>query len=126
MYLLAEPRVARIYTLNRPSASAEPRAREKAAFRERGLPEDALDDPRLVSLAGEVTPDKFGLDDMQYAEVLGTITHVIHNAWTVNFNLALQSFEDHIGSAPTRTRRRRCRRAAACAPARHVERRSRE
>ncbi|GJF00089.1 acetyl-CoA synthetase-like protein [Phanerochaete sordida] len=95
-YLLAEPRVARIYTLNRPSASAEPRAREKAAFRERGLPQDALDDPRLVSLAGEVTLDKFGLDDAQYAEVLGGVTHVIHNAWTVNFNLALQSFEDQI------------------------------
>ena len=25
-----------------------------------------------------------------------SVTHVIHNAWTVNFNLALQSFEDQI------------------------------
>lgn len=25
-----------------------------------------------------------------------SVTHVIHNAWTVNFNLALRSFEDQI------------------------------
>ncbi|GJF00983.1 hypothetical protein PsYK624_172870 [Phanerochaete sordida] len=78
VYLLTRPRVARIYALNRLFASEESRAREKAAFRERGLPEDALDDLRL------------------YAEALRTITHVIHNAWTVNFNPALQSFEDQI------------------------------
>lgn len=27
---------------------------------------------------------------------MNSVTHVIHNAWTVNFNLALQSFEDQV------------------------------
>ncbi|GJF00095.1 acetyl-CoA synthetase-like protein [Phanerochaete sordida] len=95
-YLLAEPRITRIYTLNRPSASGPPRAREHAAFRARGLPADALADARLVSLAGEATRDQLGLDAAQYAEVLAAVTHVVHNAWPVNFNLALQSFDDQI------------------------------
>ncbi|EKM52251.1 uncharacterized protein PHACADRAFT_260494 [Phanerochaete carnosa HHB-10118-sp] len=93
-YLLAEPRIARVYTLNRPSA--DPRGRLEAAFRERGLPVEELDDPRLMSLVGDVTRDNFGLDDAQYQEVLASVTHVVHNAWTVNFNLALQSFEDQV------------------------------
>ncbi|GJE99727.1 acetyl-CoA synthetase-like protein [Phanerochaete sordida] len=97
-YLLAEPRIARIYTLNRRSGSLEPRAREQAAFRARGLPEHLLGDLRLVSLTGEITRDRFGLDDAQYEAVITSVTHVIHNAWTVNFNLALQSFEDQISS----------------------------
>ncbi|EKM50011.1 uncharacterized protein PHACADRAFT_130503 [Phanerochaete carnosa HHB-10118-sp] len=90
--LLAEPRIARVYALNRPSA--DPHGRLAAAFRERGLPEKALDDPRLVSLVGDVTHERFGLDEAQYNDILASATHVIHNAWTVNFKLALQSFED--------------------------------
>ncbi|GJE98682.1 putative NRPS-like protein biosynthetic cluster [Phanerochaete sordida] len=93
-YLLAELRVARVYTLNRPSA--DPRGRLEDAFRERGLPVDVLEDTRLVSLVGDITRDRFGLEEAQYQEVLSSVTHVIHNAWTVNFNLALQSFEDQI------------------------------
>ncbi|EKM52250.1 uncharacterized protein PHACADRAFT_211524 [Phanerochaete carnosa HHB-10118-sp] len=93
-YLLAEPRVARVYTLNRPSA--DPRGRLKAALSERDLPVKELDGPRLVLLAGDVTRDNFGLDDAQYREVIASVTHIIHSAWTVNFNLALQSFEDQV------------------------------
>lgn len=110
-YLLADKRVGKVYTLNRPSA--DPLGRLKAAFADRGLPVDALDNPKFVSLVGEVTKDKFGLDDAQYSEVrsiyhqpmalltvalevVNSVTHIIHNAWTVNFNLALQSFEDQI------------------------------
>ncbi|EKM59937.1 uncharacterized protein PHACADRAFT_206156 [Phanerochaete carnosa HHB-10118-sp] len=92
--LLAEPRIARVYALNRPSA--DPHGRLAAAFRERGLPEKALDDPRLVSLVGDVTHERFGLDEAQYNDILASATHVIHNAWTVNFKLALQSFEDQV------------------------------
>ena len=28
--------------------------------------------------------------------MIGSVTHIIHNAWTVNFNLALQSFEGQV------------------------------
>ncbi|EKM60508.1 uncharacterized protein PHACADRAFT_246502 [Phanerochaete carnosa HHB-10118-sp] len=93
-YLLAEPRVARVYALNRPSA--DPHERLASAFRERGLSEEALKSLRLVLLVGNATRERFGLEEAQYTEVMASVTHVIHNAWTVNFNLALQSFESQV------------------------------
>ncbi|KIP12189.1 hypothetical protein PHLGIDRAFT_371020 [Phlebiopsis gigantea 11061_1 CR5-6] len=92
--LLAEARVVRVYALNRPSA--DPMARLRGAFTERGLPVGLLEDQRLVVLSGEIPQDCFGLEKELYHEVLMSVTHVIHNAWTVNFNLALRSFEDQI------------------------------
>ena len=65
--LLSEPRIGRVYTLNRPSA--DPLGRLRSAFSERGLPVELLDDPRLISLAGDITRDNFGLDEAQYEEV---------------------------------------------------------
>ncbi|GJE92597.1 acetyl-CoA synthetase-like protein [Phanerochaete sordida] len=93
-YLLAEKNVAKVYALNRPSAN--PGERLKAAFAERLLPADLLDKPKAVSLTGDVTLENFGLADEQYDEVISSVTHIIHNAWTVNFNLSLQSYEDQI------------------------------
>lgn len=29
-------------------------------------------------------------------QILSSVTHIIHNAWTVNFNLPLQAFEDQL------------------------------
>ena len=66
-YLLSEERVGRVYTLNRPSA--DPLGRLRSAFDDRGLPVKVLDDSRLVSLAGDITRDDFGLEETQYREV---------------------------------------------------------
>lgn len=33
---------------------------------------------------------------MYVLQMLASVTHVIHNAWTVNFNLSLESYEDQI------------------------------
>lgn len=35
----------------------------------------------------------FGLTDSAYESICSSVTSIIHNAWAVNFNLALQSFE---------------------------------
>ncbi|GJE88440.1 acetyl-CoA synthetase-like protein [Phanerochaete sordida] len=93
--LLADTRIERVYTLDRPSVRA-PLERLKAAFEERALPADMLDDPRLVALAGDVTQERFGLGAAVYDEVLGAATHLIHNAWPVNFNLPLQAYEAQV------------------------------
>ncbi|KIP12212.1 hypothetical protein PHLGIDRAFT_508051 [Phlebiopsis gigantea 11061_1 CR5-6] len=92
--LLAEPRVSRVYALNRPSS--DPMGRVRNALTERRLPVEMLDDTRFVSLAGDVTKQSFGLASAQYDELVGAVTHVVHNAWTVNFNLPLSAFEDQI------------------------------
>ena len=66
-FLLLDSRVGRVYTLNRPSS--DPIGRLKAALADRELPISLLDDPRLVSLTGDVTQDNFGLDKTRYDEV---------------------------------------------------------
>ncbi|EKM51563.1 uncharacterized protein PHACADRAFT_212203 [Phanerochaete carnosa HHB-10118-sp] len=93
--LLADDRIARVYTLNRPSTSP-PIERLKTAFSERALPVDILDNLKLSAFVGDINQTKFGLEPAAYEEVLSFVTHIIHNAWTVNFNLPLQSYEDQI------------------------------
>ena len=66
-YLLSDKNIAKVYTLNRPSANPEERL--KAAFAERLLPSDLLDKPKAVSLTGDVTLPNFGLSVERYNEV---------------------------------------------------------
>ena len=65
--LLSEGGIGKIYTLNR--SSADPSSRLKQAFEERGLPVKLLEDPRLVSLFGDINEDNFALEASQYKEV---------------------------------------------------------
>lgn len=110
--LLADERVGRVYVLNRPST--EPAARLKAAFEFRKLPVDLLRSDKCVTLVGSVSQLNLGLDGERYSEVckdtnlsencrslrspqiVSSVTHIIHNAWSVNFNLPLHFFEDQI------------------------------
>lgn len=113
--LLREPNVRKVYTLNRPSA--DPIQRQKDAFRERGLAIDVLDNPKLTHLSGDVSKADLGLTDIVFAEVLPvhsgvkhstdqnslqikeSVTHVIHNAWRVDFNHPLASFEKNVAGS---------------------------
>lgn len=109
--LLREAQVQKVYTLNRPSSSVH--ARQEAAFVERGLPVDLLSDTKLVQLAGDVTAENFGLESaifeqvrrfgsflkLEYSrhlQVKQEVTQVVHNAWRVDFNLSLSSFEKYV------------------------------
>lgn len=64
-------------------------------------------------LSGELTPDRLsklkclssnlaaahlGLSSSEYGEVKSSVTAVIHNAWSVNFNMSLASFEPNVAS----------------------------
>ncbi|KAJ3525806.1 hypothetical protein NM688_g8348 [Phlebia brevispora] len=95
--LLSEPRVTKVYTFNRPSANGG-NNRQKAAFASRNLPVELLDSPKLVPLVGDLAIENFGLDKEVFAEIKGTVTHIIHNAWKVDFNHTLPSFESHIAN----------------------------
>ncbi|KIP12187.1 hypothetical protein PHLGIDRAFT_62555 [Phlebiopsis gigantea 11061_1 CR5-6] len=92
--LLDDARIAQVYTLDRPSG--DPAARLRSAFGDRLLPVDLVESPKLVCLGGALSEDFFGLQKPMYDEVLRSVTHVVHNAWTVNFNLPLHAFEDQI------------------------------
>lgn len=116
--LLREPKIWRMYTLNRSRRSTPVAARQAQSFLEKGIPVELLDDRRLVQLAGDVTLERFGLEADYFEEVRwsrpmlgirnladrydhsiqlkGHVTHIVHNAWRVDFNLSLESFESYI------------------------------
>jgi thioester reductase-like protein len=49
--------------------------------------------PKIVALPCDFAAPNIGLPDSLLAHLSSTLTHIIHNAWSVNFNHALRSFE---------------------------------
>lgn len=95
--LLADPRIAKVYTFNRQvNVSYD---RQRASFVERELDLGLLDSPKLVSLVGDLSQQFFGLEEAAYNEIRDSVTHVLHNAWRVDFNLSLSTFESHVAGA---------------------------
>src|SRR5450432_2953442 len=83
---LETPRIEKIYCLNRGS---DAHARTIESLRARGL-EVPLD--RVESLRADLTRPDLGLGP----EALRRVNLVIHNAWSVNFNMGVSSFETQI------------------------------
>lgn len=48
---------------------------------------------KIVVYPSDLTDEKLGLTSDQYTNIRNTVTHVIHCAWTVNYNIELRSFE---------------------------------
>ncbi|GJE90357.1 acetyl-CoA synthetase-like protein [Phanerochaete sordida] len=92
--LLSDARVARVYTLNRPAHVAYDR--QQAAFAERGLDLWLLEHAKLVQLSGDLGAARFGLKEKVFGELAENVTHVIHNAWKVDFNHSLAAFEGQV------------------------------
>ncbi|KAH8107711.1 acetyl-CoA synthetase-like protein [Cristinia sonorae] len=92
-HLLQLKEVARVYTLDRPSPDGD---RQKRAFFERGLSTELLDNGKLTALTANHTRADLGLSADVLDEIKRTTTHIIHNAWKLDFNLSVGSFEDNI------------------------------
>ncbi|CAK5275098.1 unnamed protein product [Mycena citricolor] len=91
--LLKDPTIRRVYALNRHNSHATSASRQSAAFLDRGL--DAkllLDSERLVFLEGTAAD----LDESTFETLRNELSVIIHNAWTLDFNKSLASFEPHI------------------------------
>ncbi|KAF8441638.1 L-aminoadipate-semialdehyde dehydrogenase [Boletus edulis BED1] len=54
---------------------------------------------RIVALAADLPAVRLGLDGERYRQIASRVTVIIHNAWAVNFNLGISSFETHIRGA---------------------------
>ncbi|EKM50943.1 uncharacterized protein PHACADRAFT_262848 [Phanerochaete carnosa HHB-10118-sp] len=92
--LLHDSRTLRVYVLLRSSNNGLERLR--STLSERGLPVTPQDEARLTVLVGDTTKENWGLDHSTYEQILSSVTHIVHNAWTVDFNLPLRSFHSHI------------------------------
>ncbi|KAG2068654.1 putative aminoadipate reductase [Suillus decipiens] len=94
--LLRHEDVSVIYAFNRPSKRASMQQRQENSFRDRGLDVTLLQSDKLVYIETDTSYDRLGLDKELYQKICTSVTVIIHNAWRVDFNLALSSFDSHV------------------------------
>lgn len=98
------PRIRRIYCLNRGPGSFERQQKSLAAKGLAPLPTNINNNnnntnSKVQCLDADLSKPYFGLSPTTYKTLLlEQVTHVIHNAWQVDFNLSLASFATHVGS----------------------------
>jgi thioester reductase-like protein len=86
--LLNSPGVEKVYCMNR-SDNAESRQKDSFAKNHH----DSTNFTKAEFLKADFGSEKFGLSDEIYARLLETVTVFIHSAWSVDFNLSLESYE---------------------------------
>ncbi|KAK5172165.1 uncharacterized protein LTR77_003803 [Saxophila tyrrhenica] len=93
--LLEDEAVSKVYCLDR---SAEAERRHKKSFADRGISQ-LLDNSKAAFLKISFGPSNFGLEDPAFKTLVSEVDVIIHNAWKVDFNHQLESFEaEHIRS----------------------------
>ncbi|KAF7291295.1 Acetyl-CoA synthetase-like protein [Mycena indigotica] len=93
--LLRNEQVARVYAFNRPGIKGVA-DRQKAAFADRGLSEEVLSSSKLEYLEGDATQADLGISSGVFSELKNSLTVIIHNAWTLDFNKSVASFAAHL------------------------------
>ncbi|KAL7941402.1 NRPS-like enzyme [Trichoderma barbatum] len=89
--LISSPRVSKIYALNRGDDGGL--SRQKIVSASRSL---SLDFSKVEFIGADLSKPNFGLEAVQYAELLTSVDRILHSAWPVNFNMSIASFEPHI------------------------------
>jgi thioester reductase-like protein len=87
--LLLDKDIAHIYCLNRSKDSESLQIARNAGRQLQG----DFPSSRVTFLASDLSKPMFGLTEAIYEKMLSTATHIIHNAWPVDFNQTLQSFQ---------------------------------
>ncbi|KAI0739441.1 acetyl-CoA synthetase-like protein [Daedaleopsis nitida] len=90
-HLLNDERVGRVYAFNRKGTQAM--ERQRAQFRARGLDEALLNSSKFRMVEAVLHEPGFGLEAQLLEEIRTSVTHIMHNAWKVNFNMSIASFE---------------------------------
>ncbi|KIJ25888.1 hypothetical protein M422DRAFT_273122 [Sphaerobolus stellatus SS14] len=93
--LVTLPSITRIYAFNRPSKKSS-LERHIEAFTDRGNDLSLLDSGKIVYVEGDTAVEGFAIDPELFKEIQSSVTTIIHNAWRVDFNLSLASFEPAI------------------------------
>ncbi|KAF7289315.1 General substrate transporter [Mycena indigotica] len=94
--LLQDPRITKIYALNRPMHTKGSLQRQADAFHVRGLDITGLNAQKLVFIEAHAHEPDLGVDVGLYKELKASVSHIIHNAWSIDFNASLASFEPHL------------------------------
>ncbi|KAG2364532.1 putative aminoadipate reductase [Suillus spraguei] len=94
--LLKREYMSAVYAINRPSKGASIQQRQENAFKDRGLDFTLLHSDKLVYIETDTSDDQLGLDKELYQKIRSSVTIIIHNAWRLDFNLALSSFDSYV------------------------------
>ncbi|KDQ07667.1 hypothetical protein BOTBODRAFT_166803 [Botryobasidium botryosum FD-172 SS1] len=93
-HLVTLPSVSRIYAFNRKSKNGPSiRQRQLRSLEDRGLDVSIIDLPKVMFVEGDTAVPGLGLSKELYFEIRDSVTFIIHNAWRLDFNLTLSSFE---------------------------------
>ncbi|KAK7454620.1 hypothetical protein VKT23_011373 [Stygiomarasmius scandens] len=93
--LVSSSTVHKVICLSRASSHEESRNRVKESLKLRKLPLPA--DEKFDSYSANPNLPLFGLTEEEYNAIRSEVTDVIHNAWPVNFNISIDSFDEYIG-----------------------------
>ncbi|KIM78762.1 hypothetical protein PILCRDRAFT_10982 [Piloderma croceum F 1598] len=89
--------VDRVFAVNRKSSSGALIAeRQAAALKRQGLDPAIAYSPKIVFLEADVSVSNLGLLPGIFESIRLSVTHIIHVAWQVDFNVALRSFEPQV------------------------------
>ena len=86
--LVNDPKVSKIYCLNR---SADARDRQKKKYKEQS---QDLDLTKAEFLQVNLVNPSLNLNDATFAKLASRVDVILHNAWKVDFNQTLESFEE--------------------------------
>ncbi|KAI7229044.1 acetyl-CoA synthetase-like protein [Hortaea werneckii] len=93
--LAAQLSVRKVYCLVRASTPESAKARVRQSFIERRLYHmlPVSSHVKIEALPSSLGETMLGLDPQTYQDLAEKVTHTLHLAWSVNFNMGLESFE---------------------------------
>ncbi|KAI1637851.1 hypothetical protein F4809DRAFT_299478 [Biscogniauxia mediterranea] len=91
-FMVSNPAVKKVICLNR--AEDGGKKQQAKAMQERGLPLDY--ETKAEFWHADMSRSDFGLPKETYERLLLSADRFIHNAWPVNFNIPVESFEPHL------------------------------
>ncbi|KAH0397314.1 acetyl-CoA synthetase-like protein, partial [Aureobasidium melanogenum] len=97
--LVRQNNVAAVWAIVRASSTTQATERISEALSSRGLHLTEREKEKIVPFLGDLSKTDLGLGE-SLQKLKSQLTHVIHSAWAVNFNLGVRSFENqHIKGA---------------------------
>ncbi|THW14131.1 acetyl-CoA synthetase-like protein [Aureobasidium pullulans] len=98
--LVRQENVSAVWAIVRASSVPQASQRISDALSSRDLSLTESEKAKIVPFLGDLSKTDLGLDSDTLGKLQSQLTHVIHSAWAVNFNLGVKSFEDqHIKGA---------------------------
>ncbi|KAI9827984.1 MAG: hypothetical protein M1819_006827 [Sarea resinae] len=95
--LIKTPSVKKVYCLIRHQTTLDSTSRIRDSMHGRGLDIPPVYYQKIEALGCNLSQPDLGLELGTFEAIKDSVTHILHCAWEVNFNLSLETFEqDHI------------------------------